>query len=287
MDQWEKMASDRSKWRKLIHESIESFENSCMQYSAYKRLIRKGEQAPTPGPQSHHANCDICGNLCLSRAGLKSHLRKCAKSILHPNNVTANKTDRLGQFCGKICHSLAWRVIYEHIQFKGGAGEGERTWDKGGGHARNREYSHHHISCVLRQHILHVSDVTHRKRGLSFEKSQLSFAVGRRRLIFACSPKPCGRCRTWFGADGKVSIERLCLSPYVEKHFNSKVIKSFVPELRSRKCFCVSGFLCYIYIWVMNILCTFHISVYHGYVTNIYIYIYMRVCVCVCCISFT
>ena len=27
------------------------------------------------------------------------------------------------------------------------------------------------------------------------------------------------------------------LSPYVEKPFNSKVIKSFVPELRSRKCF--------------------------------------------------
>ena len=41
-----------------------------------------------------------------------------------------------------------------------------------------------------------------------------------------------------------VSIERLCLSlPYVEKLLNSKVIKSFVPELRSRKSFCVSGFL--------------------------------------------
>ena len=47
------------------------------------------------------------------------------------------------------------------------------------------------------------------------------------------------------GADGNVIIERLCLSlPYVEKPLNSKVIKSFVPELRSRKCFCVSGFIC-------------------------------------------
>ena len=35
---------------------------------------------------------------------------------------------------------------------------------------------------------------------------------------------------------------------YVEKPFNSKVIKSFVPELTSRKCFCVLGFLCYIYV---------------------------------------
>ena len=65
-----------------------------------------------------------------------------------------------------------------------------------------------------------------------------------------------GRCHTWFGADGKVSIERWYLSPYVEKPFNSKVIKSFVPELRSRKCFCVSGFLCYLYMDIMNVLRT-------------------------------
>ena len=123
-----KMASDRSKWRKLIHESIESFENSRMQYSAYKRLIHKGEQGVTLGPQNHHANCDICGKLCLSLADLKSHLRKCAKSILQPNNVTANKTDWLCQFCGKIFAVwLARRVTYEHIEFKGVDGESERN----------------------------------------------------------------------------------------------------------------------------------------------------------------
>ena len=72
--------------------------------------------------------------------------------------------------------------------------------------------------------------------------------------------------RTCFGADGKASIDRLCLSPYVEKAFNSKVIKSLVPEVRSRKCFSCfpdSYVLC---IYVMNILCTFHIFMY-GYVT--------------------
>ena len=45
----------------------------------------------------------------------------------------------------------------------------------------------------------------------------------------------------WRRADGKVSIERWYLSSYVEKPFNSKVIKSFVPELRSRKCFLCFG----------------------------------------------
>ena len=51
------------------------------------------------------------------------------------------------------------------------------------------------------------------------------------------------------GADGKAIIERLCNAlPYV-KTFNSKVIKGFVPELRSRYVFfCVSGFLCSVYI---------------------------------------
>ena len=114
VDQWEKMASDRSKWRKLVHESIESFENNRIQYSAYKHLIRKGEQDPAPSLQSRHANCDIYEKLCLSLAGLKSHLRKYAKSIWHTNNVTASKTERLCQFCGKICRRLAAtdRVLY-------------------------------------------------------------------------------------------------------------------------------------------------------------------------------
>ena len=65
-----------------------------------------------------------------------------------------------------------------------------------------------------------------------FEKSWVEFCLGGRRLTFACSPRPYGRCPTCFGADGKASIERLCLSPYVEKPFNSKVIKSFVPGLK-------------------------------------------------------
>ena len=59
------------------------------------------------------------------------------------------------------------------------------------------------------------------------------------------------------------------LSPYIEEPLNSKVIKSFVPELRSRTCFRVSRFLwsmyiCYEhshvrftqpYIWLCNTSC--------------------------------
>ena len=63
-------------------------------------------------------------------------------------------------------------------------------------------------------------------------------------------------------ADEKARIERMCISlPYVET-FNSKVIKGFVPELRSRYVFFEfrdSYVLC---IYVMNVPCTFRIRMY-------------------------
>ena len=79
------------------------------------------------------------------------------------------------------------------------------------------------------------------------------------------------------GADGKVIIERLCFSlPYVEKPFHSKVIKSFVPELRSRQVFFVFRDSYVIYIcalwtlWTFCVpvwICLFHVFI-SGYVTH-------------------
>ena len=61
------------------------------------------------------------------------------------------------------------------------------------------------------------------------------------------------------GGDGKASIERLCLSPYVEKPFNSKVIKSLVSELRSRKYFsCFGNPMFYVYmLWTFYVRFTY------------------------------
>ena len=77
----------------------------------------------------------------------------------------------------------------------------------------------------------------------------------------------CERPTCWgAGADVKASIERLCISLPYDETFNSKVIKGFVPELRNRYVFFVfrdSFVLC---IYVLNIICTFHISV-SDYVT--------------------
>ena len=79
-----------------------------------------------------------------------------------------------------------------------------------------------------------------------FCKSQLfefEFRIERRRLAFACSPKPgqwpFGGCHTCCGGSIWKSHHRkiVHLSPYVEEPSNSKVIKSFVPELISSKSF--------------------------------------------------
>ena len=51
------------------------------------------------------------------------------------------------------------------------------------------------------------------------------------------------------------------LSPYVEEPLNSKVIKSFVPELRSRKCFSCFEIPVF-YVYMLRILWTFCVPVW-------------------------
>ena len=59
-----------------------------------------------------------------------------------------------------------------------------------------------------------------------------------RRVDFRLLVEALGRCRArWGGRWKSQNRKNVYLSPYVEEPLNSKVIKSFVPELRSRKCF--------------------------------------------------
>ena len=92
-----------------------------------------------------------------------------------------------------------------------------------------------------------VNDVMHRKRSwriLGFWKGQsgVETCLGRRRLAFVCSPKPV-QWPLWqvpheMGGSWKSQNRKnVYLSPYVEEPLNSKVIKSFVPEQRSRYVF--------------------------------------------------
>ena len=117
----------------------------------------------------------------------------------------------------------------------------------------------------LREKIWPGMWVTSRTRIVrrDLRKVRVEFLPQKKTVDFQSSPRLCGGCRTWWGADGKVVIERLCLSlPHVKKPFNSKVIKSFVPELRSRKCF-----LCF-RIPMLSIyeLWTFYVRFTHPYI---------------------
>ena len=100
-----------------------------------------------------------------------------------------------------------------------------------------------------------------------FEKSQLVEILPPKKMVTFGAHRgfAAGAARGGGGdADGKVSIERLCIShPYVEKPFNSKVIKSFVPELRSRKCFLCFG---------IPILSIYELWTFYVHFTNVCIY---------------
>ena len=98
---------------------------------------------------------------------------------------------------------------------------------------------------------------------------ELRLDTGREGLTFACLRRPWAGVARDGGGGGRWKSQNrkiVPLSLYVEKPLNAKAIKSFVPELRSRKCFScfeIPMFNVYIYEHPMYIS---HIHVY-GYGT--------------------
>ena len=88
-----------------------------------------------------------------------------------------------------------------------------------------------------------ANDITHRKRaedlGILKKVRELKTGHRTRRVDLRLLAEALSRCRTrWEWGRWKSQNRKIVpLSPYVEKPLSSKVIKSFVPELRSRKCF--------------------------------------------------
>ena len=109
-----------------------------------------------------------------------------------------------------------------------------------------------------------ANDVTHWKHAEDFgnlkKVSRVETRHRTRRVDFCLLAETLGKRRTRWGCRWKIQNRKIVpLSPYVEKPLNSKVIKSFVPELRIRKCFsCFEIPMFYVY---MNIICQFRIAV--------------------------
>ena len=97
-----------------------------------------------------------------------------------------------------------------------------------------------------------VNDFTHAEDFGDFEKSQSSWVLSREKTFdFRLLAEALGRYRTRWGCRWKYQNRKnVYLSPYAEEPLNTKVIKSFIPEIRCRKCFsCFKIPMFYVYIY--------------------------------------
>ena len=97
------MAVDRAKWRKATPNGITPFEKERIKHAAYKRAVRKKELTATPY-DTKDMKCEICGKICLSRAGFISHTRghKDVEKVQYPQQLGLKCVK-----CGKVVKSKA------------------------------------------------------------------------------------------------------------------------------------------------------------------------------------
>ena len=116
-----------------------------------------------------------------------------------------------------------------------------------------------------------VNDVIHRKHTrkiLGIWEKSVSWVLaseedGWLSGLAEIRPVVCGGVPRVLGSRWKSQHRKVVYhSPYVEKPFDSKVIKSFVPELRSRKCFSCFG----IPMLSINELWTFYVHFTYSWV---------------------
>ena len=71
---WQSLATNRTAWRAAVHKGAKSFEANRIDQIETKRVARKLKQTQLPDP--HYAiKCTVCGRLCKSQFGLRSHMR--------------------------------------------------------------------------------------------------------------------------------------------------------------------------------------------------------------------
>ena len=153
-----------------------------------------------------------------------------------------------------------------------------QTWAQVLTHARGGCVDHRcqNKNSRLKGFPVDVNDVMHRKRArriLGTSKKSMSWDLPRRKKVdFRSLAEALWQVSHVFWGRWK---SQMYLSPNVENTFYSKVIKSFVPELRSRYVFFVfrdSYVLCCLYMNIMNVLRTgMGMSISHIHVWLCYI----------------
>ena len=121
-DNWEVLAADRDKWRKLIFDGANLYESNRIARAELRRACRKRESLP--------ANCgsvwicEVCDRSLLSKAALvnhlKSHDRATAAPVI-PCSIPTNEAHILScPLCPKVCKSTGG--LKRHLKIHGDAG---------------------------------------------------------------------------------------------------------------------------------------------------------------------
>ena len=105
LESWEECAIDRPKWKSTVYDGIKNFEAQRVSHANLKRDARHLKDIEPPvdrGPKAS-LTCSICNRICLSKAGLKSHMRS------HENRQSSLSYDIALDFtcsvCKKVCKS--------------------------------------------------------------------------------------------------------------------------------------------------------------------------------------
>jgi len=77
VDRLEELARDREEWRAICHRALATFEQQHMDVTVAK-LERRHQQRNQTHPMTTRqvSACTVCGRVCVSAFGLRSHMRR-------------------------------------------------------------------------------------------------------------------------------------------------------------------------------------------------------------------
>ena len=70
----EELARDRDEWRVVCDKGLTTFEQQQTDVAEAKRVRRNQQRNPPPRRQG--SACTVCGRVCVSAFGLRSHMRR-------------------------------------------------------------------------------------------------------------------------------------------------------------------------------------------------------------------
>ena len=118
-DSWETLSKERTEWRKRVFEGGIEYESGCKTHAEVKRACRK--QEPLPEGCGPVWNCEVCGRVLLSKAGLVNHLKshEPRRSRYIPETPIDPPSDNPGvhmcNVCTKICKSSGGLKLHMKI----------------------------------------------------------------------------------------------------------------------------------------------------------------------------